>query len=196
MTKKSQKKLDNAEKNMTKHSKNEEKKPVLISIILLLLMVSSLVAFAFVDTGTTPGSRSDSAYENLPFGEYQTGQGTVWAAVINSEQFIFTDLEFLNEREDLAQKAQLIKSSESLEVYLDSNYTNYDGAFLLEQKVSNAFSIPVSRIENISECNQNTIVFTYNKSNYMGCTVIESISGEEAQDAQALAYFMVNDFQG
>ena len=199
MVKKSQKKLDKAEKNMTKHTSTEEKKPVVISLVLLVLMVSSLVAFAFVDTGTTPGSNSDSDFQNLAFGEYTLNTGeTVFAAVINSEQFLFTDLEFINGREDFAQKAQTIKSSDSLQVYLAQNYTNYDGAFLLEQKVSNAFNIPVSRIQNISTCNSSTVVFTYNTTNttYDGCTVIESTQGNELLDVQALAYFMVNDFQG
>jgi hypothetical protein len=196
--KKTQKKLEKAEKAMTKHKSNEEKKPVMISIILLLLMVSSLVAFAFLDTGSTPGGNSDGNYDNLPFGEYPTAQGNVWAAVINTEQFIFTDLEFIEGRDSVIPVAQTIKNSESIQVYVEEGFTNSDGTFLLEQKVSPAFGIPTSRVQNLTECSEQIIVFTYNASNpqYDGCSVIESVQGEEYLDAQALSYYLVNDFQG
>jgi hypothetical protein len=196
--KKTQKKLEKAEKNMTKHKSNEDKKPVMISIILLLLMVSSLVAFAFLDTGTTPGGNSDSGYTNLPFGQYPTQQGEVWAAVINEEQFIFQDLEFLEGRDHVIPTANNIKQSTQLQVYLEQDFANADGAFLLEQKVSSAFSIPVSRVQNLIQCTEQTIVFTYNgtQEQYSGCSIMESIQGEEYLDAQALSYYLVNDFQG
>lgn len=196
--KKTQQKLEKAEKAMTKHKSNEDKKPVLISVILLLLMVSSLVAFAFLDTGTTPGGNSDSGYDNLPFGQYPTQQGEVWAAVVNKEQFIFQDLAFLEGREDVIPVANIVKNSNDLKVYIEDGFVNADGAFLLERKVSTAFSIPVSRLQNLTQCTQQIIVFTYNASNpiYNGCSVMQSVQGEEYLDAEALAYYIVSDFQG
>ncbi len=190
--KKSNKKLNKAEYNMTHSKSNEIKPPKTASLILLAIMLISIVGFAFVGT-----SSDTSSTTSLPFGEYQTTTGSVWAAVINEEQFVFEEIDSLAQNQELEPIATSILNSNLVNVYVEDNFSNLDGAFLLEQKISAAYNIPIVRVQNLSCETTTTVVFTYNATNYdSSCLTIESIPGEEFYDANSLMYFLVKDYQG
>lgn len=165
-----------------------------VAIFLLLIMVFSVVGFAMLGTGVdNDGNVNEQGIpEYLPFQQLSQEGQTFWAAVINYELFVFETIEGYDQREDLAQAANSIKQFDSVNLVLDENFTDDNFPYLIEQKFSNAFEIPVSRSQE-AQCGEGTVILTNNENHSFdgSCLVIQSDEGEEERDSLIFSYHLV-----
>lgn len=165
-----------------------------VAIFLLLIMVFSVVGFAMLGTGVdNEGNVNEQGIpEFLAFQQLSQEGQTFWAAVINYELFVFETIEGYDQREDLAQAANTIKQFDSVNLVLDENFTDDNFPYLIEQKFSNAFEIPVSRSQE-AQCGEGTVILTNNENHSFdgNCLVIQSNEGEEERDSLIFSYHLV-----
>lgn len=179
---------------MVKRIKKKQKKTehkTTSSLIMLVIMVLSIGGFAML--GSSNSGSSEDKTQNVPFQEFNYQGQNFWGARINSEEFIFQSIEGYEEKANIAQAAQKIKTAQTLSVFIDKGFVDSNGPFLLEQKIAPAFNIPVQRIQNLS-CDSPTVVFSLENSTTQipdSCIKVISKLGEEANDAQILAYHLV-----
>jgi hypothetical protein len=180
-------------KRVQRKKTNEETKGKTAALILLVIMIFSIAGFAMIGSNYSGNSNDDT--RNIPFQQFQYQGQTFYGAVINGEEFVFQTIDGFDQREDIAQIANQIKQASSLQTYVTSEYTDANGPFILEQKYSAAYSIPVTRIQNLS-CETPTVVFTTNNSTEEipeQCIVFKPMPGEEAQDALILSYYLIQN---
>lgn len=191
LEKKSEKKVKSQVKNQ-----DENRGAKFIALFLLILMIFSVIGFAML--GTAPSNTQDVNEEgiprNLPLQQIVSGEQIAWVATKNYELFIFEDVSGFDQREDISSIAFEMKQKDSLNLFLDDNFTDSNLPFVIEQQFSNAFQIPVLRINDLS-CDENTLVLTnnINKSFDGSCLVLASQIGEEEFNSMALSYHLIRD---
>ncbi len=160
------------------------------AMIMLALMVLSILGFAMV--GIPFSNSEDGNPKNLPFGQYEQQGQTFWAAIKNEELFIFETIDGYEERQDMNEIAQKIKTLSYIEIYLDEGYSDSNIPFLVENKLSNAYGYTTQRISE-EQCNENTLIITYDSEKTGGCMILKTSLGEEQRDSNILAYHMVKN---
>ena len=167
-----------------------------VAIIILVMMVLSVVGFAMLGTGLDSNQEvnEQGIPKYLPFQQISQNGKLFWVGVLNFELFVFENIEGFDYREDLAQIAFDLKRKDSLNLVLDADYSDSNFPFVLEQKYSRAFDIPVNRIEDLN-CVENSLILTNNLNHSFDgdCLVIATKRGEEERDSLILSYHLIVD---
>ncbi|NQZ84491.1 MAG: hypothetical protein HRU03_02130 [Nanoarchaeales archaeon] len=182
-----------------KHQDEVSKAAKYGGMFLLAIMILSIVGFALAQGGgySSEGHGSGDG-QNFPLTEsaFQDGYSgeTYWGAVIQGERFIFMDgIEGFDDFTNLANLANTIKSKSEqiLLIKIDSNFTNSDALYLLEEKLFPVTGIQTTRVAHDSECNENTLLFTNEMIEDSSCLQFIAPQGEEAYFADIFVYHMI-----
>ena len=186
--------MKNEKEKISKKRNTSESNKKYMALSILIIMVVSVVAFAFISR-TGHDDNSQNSGRDIPLGlNYQDNQGnTYYGARINGEDFIFREgIEGFEGIESSRQLAEKIKTKEILKIYVDKNFTSGDAVYLIEKSL-NVLEITHTRIDELN-CDSETLVIT-NENNFEGeCLVFESPKGEENYLSQALVYHIIKDY--
>ena len=181
------------DKKVKKGETDVNPKAKVMAIIILVMMVISVLGFAMLGTGLSSSADvNEQGIPNyLPFQQINSNGQLLWVASKNYELFVFENIEGYDLREDLAQIAFELKQKNQVNLVLDSNYSDSNFPFIIEQKFSKAFEIPVVRSNEIV-CEENSVILTNNLNHsFDNCLVIASNQGEEQRDASILSYHLI-----
>jgi len=161
------------------------------SIILLIIMVASIGGFALSSGGGNLGGDSTLPSE-VPFQQFQDpNTGTIfWGAIKNNEQFIFQNITGYENRTDLANLAGKIRNNQILDIYIAPDFNSAETEYAFD-KIVIGLNLNSTRIQNLTNCDANTIVLTLNNTFEGDCMVFNPNKGEEYKDAEILTYYLV-----
>ncbi len=174
------------------HEKIRERNVLIISLFIAVIMIFSIVGFALMSGGPS-GSSSGSMDFPLQAGAFRDDIGnTYWGAVKNSEQFVFYSVDGFDERQDIGLLAQRMKNYNLIEVFVDSNFTDSNALYMIENKISNAIDINFVRVNDGSCDMENKLIVSNNVSYEDGNCMKFIVSNENASiEADMLAYHML-----
>ena len=161
---------------------NSTTKQKVFSIILIVLMFFSTIAFIMLfSTDTTSHS-----YEDIPFQMFEQNGVSFYGTIRNSEQFIFEEIDtFLNKSylEDIADR---ILQEEKVNLLININ-TSEEVLFLVEKALKgNRIEFErYFREEDISNNNLNLVFRDTNLSNSLVLNL------KDYDEAEALTYYLV-----
>lgn len=177
----------------SKKEDSVEKKRVVMSLFILVIMVFSVAGFALMMGGGT-GNGDGNTPNEVPFQQFndqQTGQ-VFWGAIKNGEQFIFMSIEGYENNTQMANLAEKIKTKQSINVYVDESFKSSDAVFLIEKGLT-GLDIDHNRVTE-KQCTENTLVLTTNSIGYESCMVFESENSNAYQKADILVYHLITDY--
>lgn len=180
-----------------KHQDEVSKTAKYGGLFILVIMVLSIAGFA-LSMGGGYESNTEGNNQNFPLTENafqnpQTGE-TYWGAVVQGERFIF--INGIDGYEDFTNMADLStqiksKSEQLLTIKMDTNFTNADAVYLIQEKLLPSLSIQTQMATIDSTCNENTILFTNELVEDSTCMQFVAPQGEEANFADILVYHMI-----
>lgn len=173
--------------------KNEEKRPKVAALILLVIMLFSVAGFALMGVPFNSQTDASGNPQFLSLQEINYEGQTYWVAIEDGEQFVYESIEGFDQRTDLAQLATSLKEKESVQIYVDESFTNSNARFLTD-KALRAFNIEHNQVQD-SECTNNKLIFTNpeNEDLYQGECLVFSATNEEAlREAEIVTYHFIN----
>ncbi len=171
------------------HEKEIKRKNLYISIFILIIMVSSIVAFAIMSSNSDISTNSNEIPKELAFKQVEQNGQFFYVAIKNHEMFVFETIDGFDTRVDLANLAAQIKSKKDIKIYVDKNFESSDAIFMIN-KVFTGLQIS-SNIITEQTCDENTLVLTNNASFSGNCMKFISNKGEEYADSNILVYHLV-----
>lgn len=179
-----------------KHQEEVSKTARYGGLFILVIMVLSIAGFALSMSGgqstQSDGTQNFPLTENA-FQNSQTGEA-YWGAVVNDERFIFMNgIEGYDNFENMANLANSIKSKSEqiVKIQIDSNFTNSDAIYLIEEKLLPSLEIQTQRTMANETCDENTLVFTNQADENSNCMQFIAPQGEEANFADVFVYHMI-----
>lgn len=181
-----------------KHQEEVSKVAKYGGLFLLAVMVLSIAGFALSQGGGYSADNGGDGSQNFPLtqGAFQNSQTqeSYWGAVIQGERFIFQNgIDGYEDFQDMAELANSIKSKSEqiLSIKIDSNFTNSDALYLIEEKLFPVTGIETKMSLDITPCNENTILFTNKFVENSTCLQFVAPQGEEANFADIFVYHMI-----
>jgi len=161
------------------------------SIILLIIMIASIAGFA-LSSGGGSSAGNGQIPSDLPFQQFQDpNTGAIfWGAIKNNEQFIFENITGYENRTDLANLAGEIRSKQTLNIYVALDFNSAETEYVFD-KIVRGLQFNSTKIQNLTNCDANTIVLTLNNTFEGDCMVFNPEKGEEYKDAEILTYYLV-----
>ena len=173
---------ENKFKNMNSLDFNSTTKQKVFSIVLIVLMFFSTIAFIMLfSTDTTSHS-----YEDIPFQMFEQNGVNFYGTIKNSEQFIFEEIDsFLNKiyLEDIADR---ILEEEKVNLVINTN-TSEEVLFLVE-KALKGNRIEFERYFREDYISNNNLNLVFRETNLSNSLVLNL---KDYDEAEALSYYLV-----
>lgn len=177
----------------------EKKEPVnskakWMSIVLLVIMLASVVGFAFTfssGSSTQSSSGDNGLPPEVPLQQIEQQGQLLWFTVRNSELFVFETVDPLIEDRVAAELAQKIEVNNEVNIYVDSSFESLDSVFLIERALVGE-RIEINRVPAL-QCDSSTLILAGPIDLAPECLVLVDDKNSTYQRAEALVYHIVKD---